>query len=163
MCPWKKTYLHLHLLKWVVKYTSKCVKKLLHNGTKKNIFFNKLLDHCFTFTLLLKTLSLKKEAVFACSWSNSKRVPVNWETEKNEKKRKEKKNEKKTRRKVTKRNAKKRNAKKRKQNSEKRNETKEKEKKRKNVVTLLLVFFSFFFFPFLFVFFFRFSVYRYPL
>ena len=66
----------------------------------------------------------------------NRRVPVNWETEKNEKKRKEterKKNEKKTRRKVTQRNEKKRNAKKRKQNSEKRNEIKEKEKKRKNV------------------------------
>ena len=52
-------------------------------------------------------------------------VPVNWETEKNEKKRKEterKKNEKKTWRKVTKRNEKK---------TKRRNETKDKEKKRK--------------------------------
>ena len=61
-------------------------------------------------------------------------VPVNWETEKNEKKRKEterKQTKRKQGEKQRKETKKKRNAKKRKQNSEKRNETKEKEKKRK--------------------------------
>ena len=69
-------------------------------------------------------------------WKFAKKtgVPVNWETEKNEKKRKEterKKTKRKQGEKQRKETKKKRNAKKRKQNSEKRNETKEKEKKRK--------------------------------
>ena len=59
------------------------------------------------------------------------RVPVNWETEKNEKKRKEKKRKENKEKSNEKKRKKNETQKKRKQNSEKRNETKEKEKKRK--------------------------------
>ena len=63
------------------------------------------------------------------NYDSLNRVPVNWETEKNEKKRKEK-NEKKTRRKVTKRNEKKNETQKN-ENKIVRKETKQKKKKRK--------------------------------
>ena len=94
-----------------------------------------------TLTLLGHLVSSKNVCLFRVRNSSNKTfhdwVPVNWETEKNEKKRKEKERKKKRKENKEKSNGKKRKKKTkrktRKQNSEKRNETKEKEKKRKNV------------------------------
>ena len=81
--------------------------------------------------------SISKDNEIVVNYSPQKsvapRVPVNWETEKNEKKRKEterKKNEKKTKRKAMKRNEKKNETQKN-ENTIVRKETKQKKKKRK--------------------------------